>query len=120
MEHIKSNKIVFINKNEQSEDSMSSNKLKSSFQDFIVSERNKRKKILRNVIFDLNKLNYQAQMTKKESQEKLKGFQEYCSRFKKYIEFKNENPYCEKNLEFEIQPTPRMMCRSFSSNNIGN
>ena len=37
---------------------MSSKKLKSSFQDFIVSERNKRKKILRNVIFDLNKLNY--------------------------------------------------------------
>ena len=41
-------------------------------------------------------------MTKKESLEKLKGFSEYCKRFKNYIEFKNENPYCEKNLEFEI------------------
>jgi len=39
----------------------------------------------------------------------VKGFSEYLKRFKNFIDFKIENPYCEKNLEFEVSPTPRSL-----------
>ena len=32
----------------------------------------------------------------------------HCNRHKQYIEFKQSNPYAEKELEFECLPTPRL------------
>lgn len=39
----------------------------------------------------------------------VKGFSDYLKRFKNFIDFKMDNPYCEKNLEFEVSPTPRSL-----------
>lgn len=44
---------------------------------------------------------------KRSYQDQLKEFSEYLRRFNNFIDFKIENPYSEKNLEFEICPTPR-------------
>ena len=72
----------------------------------VQEQRQQRRKVLRDVIFDLNKLCYQAKRTKSSSQEKVKDFSEYLKRFRNYVDFKEANPYCEKNLEFEVSPTP--------------
>ena len=39
----------------------------------------------------------------------MRDFSEYLKRFRNFIDFKEANPYSEKNLEFEISPTPRSM-----------
>ena len=63
---------------------------------------------LKNVIFDLNRLNYANHVTRLSSTQSLKDFQDYCKQFKAYVDFKDNNPYSEKDYLFEGEPTPRM------------
>lgn len=67
----------------------------------------KRRRDLRDMILNLNRLNYQSQQHKHTCQEKVQEYQAYCNRFKNYVDFKINNHYSEHDPEFVTQPTPR-------------
>ena len=37
----------------------------------------------------------------------MREYQSYCIRLKKYVDFKIDNPYSEKDTQFQECPTPR-------------
>jgi len=43
----------------------------------------------------------------------MREYWDYCKRFKSYVDFKINNPYSEKDLEFESAPTPRNLSKSY-------
>ena len=84
----------------------------------IEEERQQRMNVLRNVIFDLQKVQNSSYQIYLERKEEFKDFQEHLRRYTKFIDFKQENPYSEKDMEFEISPTPR--ARATTQNNFVN
>lgn len=76
----------------------------------ITKARQQQRNVLRNVIFDLNKVQYRTQKVFNDQREHFKEFAEYMKRYNKFVEFRQDNPYCDdKDLEFETAPTPRSM-----------
>lgn len=47
-------------------------------------------------------------MAKNDTSAVLGEYQKHCMRYSQFIDFKRDNPYSGKELEFESLPTPRL------------
>ena len=73
----------------------------------VDAEREKRMQVLKNVIFDLQKVQNSRHQIYHEKKEDFREFQDHLKRYGNFINFKIENPYGDRDLEFENKPSPR-------------
>ena len=56
----------------------------------------------------MNHLKYKNYKAKNNTNEVLGAYNKHCVRYRQFIDFKRDNPYSGKELEFESLPTPRL------------
>ena len=75
-------------------------------------EAKKMEKAIRTLIKECRKMESTFETSRQEYKHEIQQFQTYLSDFKDYIDFKNANPYAEKDIDFERSQTPFLKERS--------
>lgn len=83
-------------------------------------EAMRRREAIRNLIRECRRVESNNKQSKVEFKKEILHYQEYMSDFREYIDFKAENPYAEKDFDFERQDTPLLKNRTDSQVNLLN
>jgi hypothetical protein len=65
-----------------------------------------RKKVLRSLILKCKIMEHRTKKQKDEIKETIKDYDKYMRNFSEYVDFKQMNPYSEKDSDFERGRTP--------------
>ena len=106
---LKSGRVSFVNSVEKSRESTDRQKDKELTQ---YSDQNSqedvRSSVLKNVIFGMKKAQSGYYRDYFDGKEKFKQYQQHMKRLNHFVQYKQENPYSDKDLEFEMIPSPKM------------